>query len=100
MLLAPGKAKDYSILSTIIELLGSVDVNKNLNMISAESYNTVKDSYFLNFDYHCGFTGKLSNKFLVSSQINNFYLSDPISEASPTMAKCSKQLLLKNPFLI
>jgi len=101
VLLAPGKAKeDYSILSTIIELLGCVDVIRNLNMISVESYNSVKDNYFVNCEYHYAFTGKISNKFLISSQINNFYLSDPISEASPTMAKCSKQLLLKNPFSI
>lgn len=44
--------------------------------------------------------GKIATKFLVSSHVNNFYLADPISKASPTMSKCSKQLLSKSPFLV
>ena len=42
---------------------------------------------------------KIKTKFVISSKVNNFYLADPISKASPTMTKCSKQLLLKSPFL-
>jgi NADH-quinone oxidoreductase chain G len=101
VLMAPGKAKeDQSILSTLIELLGAGNDLSNLKMISVENYNSVKDSFFTSCDYQCSYVGKIGNNFLVSSHVNNFYLADPISEASPTMAKCSKQLLLKNPFLI
>ena len=62
--------------------------------------STIKDSFFLNVESPSFECNKLSNKFLISNKINNFYLSDPISQASPTMAKCSKQLLIKNPFVV
>ena len=69
-------------------------------MVSVENYNFVKDNFFVDSSFQSSYTSKIVNKFLVSSHINNFYLADPISEASPTMAKCSKQLLAKSPFFI
>ena len=101
VLLAPGKAKeDSSILSTIIELIEPSNKSLNPAMVSVENYNFVKDSFFADNSFQNSYMGKVTNKFIVSSHINNFYLADPISEASPTMAKCSKQLLSKSPFLI
>lgn len=101
VLLAPGKAKvDSLILSTLIDLLTQKSGVLDSKFIEVENYNMVKDSFFV-VDYlnsFCYF--KILNKFLVSSHLNNFYLADPISKASPTMSKCSKQLLLKNPFII
>jgi NADH-quinone oxidoreductase chain G len=101
VLLAPGKAKeDSSILSTIIELIEPFNKTLDLKMVSVENYNFVKDNFFVDSSFQSSYTSKIVNKFLVSSHINNFYLADPISEASPTMAKCSKQLLAKSPFFI
>jgi len=101
VLLAPGKAReDSSILSTIIELVVKDNVLEKSKCVDIESLNTIKDSFFLNVESPSFECNKLSNKFLISNKINNFYLSDPISQASPTMAKCSKQLLIKNPFVV
>lgn len=99
VLLAPGKAKvDSLILSTLINLLTQESDVLNSKFVEVENYNMVKDSFFV-VDYFNSFCySKILNKFLVSSHLNNFYLADPISKASPTMSKCSKQLLLKNPF--
>jgi NADH dehydrogenase/NADH:ubiquinone oxidoreductase subunit G len=101
VLLAPGKAKeDSSILSAIIKLLNQSNVNSAANLVDVEEYNVVNDSFFVSND-SCSFGwSAIENKFIVSSNVNNFYLADPISKASPTMAKCSKQLLTKNPFLV
>jgi len=101
VLLAPGKAKeDSSILSAIIKLLNQSNINSAANLVDVEEYNVVNDSFFVSND-SCSFGwSAIENKFIVSSNVNNFYLADPISKASPTMAKCSKQLLTKNPFLV
>lgn len=101
VLLAPGKARDdFSILSTIFRLSSVKQYKLNLNSIAVDSYNKTKDSVFTQFDT-CGFGFvKIKTRFVVSSQLNNFYLADPISRASSIMAKCSKQLLFKSPFLI
>jgi NADH-quinone oxidoreductase subunit G len=82
VLLAPGKAReDSSILSTIIELFVKDNVLEKSKCVATESLNTIKDSFFLNVESPSFECNKLSNKFLISNKINNFYLSDPISQA-------------------
>ena len=48
--------------------------------------------------YNINFLIKIKNYFLISGKIDNFYMADIISAASPTMVKCSKQLLDKKSF--
>jgi NADH-quinone oxidoreductase chain G len=48
--------------------------------------------------YNINYNIRLKNLFLISGNIDNFYITDAISEASPTMVKCSKQLAEKGPF--
>ena len=99
ILSAPGKAKeDLSILSAILSLIREKESNDKF--IKIENYNFVSKKYFNNIDISRLSYSKIKNKFIVSGKINNFYLADPISKASPTMTKCSKQLLVKSPFLI
>jgi NADH dehydrogenase (ubiquinone) Fe-S protein 1 len=101
VLLAPGKAKeDFSIISTIIKLLNKSKINTTAKIIDVEEYNVINNSFFTKIDSSSFGWTTVKNKFIISSYVNNFYLADPISKASPTMAKCSKQLLTKNPFLI
>jgi NADH dehydrogenase (ubiquinone) Fe-S protein 1 len=101
VLLSPGKARnDSSILSTLIDLLNQNNESSNSKFVNVENYNVVKNNFFVRGG-NCGLgNSKISCKYIVSSQVNNFYLADPISKASPTMTKCSKQLLLKSPFLL
>lgn len=101
VLLAPGKAKeDSAILSTIIQLVNEDVSIVNSKFTEIESFNTTKTNFFKK-DLSSKFSfGKVQNEFLIASSVNNFYLADPISKASPTMTKCSKQLLSKNPFVI
>nr|YP_009476686.1 NADH dehydrogenase subunit 11 [Proteomonas sulcata]AVM81179.1 NADH dehydrogenase subunit 11 [Proteomonas sulcata] len=42
----------------------------------------------------------INDKILISSQINNFYFTDIVTETSPLMSKCSKNLLKKAPFFL
>lgn len=101
VLLAPGKAKvDSLILSTLINVLSQESGILDSRFIEVENYNFVKSNFFIKNHFNSFCYSKLVNKFIFSSHVNNFYLSDPISKASPTMSKCSKQLLLKNPFAI
>ena len=99
--MAPGKAKvDSLILSTLINVLSQESGILDSRFIEVENYNFVKSNFFIKNHFNSFCYSKLVNKFIFSSHVNNFYLSDPISKASPTMSKCSKQLLLKNPFAI
>jgi len=101
VLLSPGKAReDLSILSTLVNLLNQDSESLKSKIIDIETYNTVKDVFFVKDNFVGLGYGKIATKFLVSSHVNNFYLADPISKASPTMSKCSKQLLSKSPFLV
>jgi len=99
ILSAPGKAKDdVSILSAIASLISQKEFDSKLAEI--ENYNSVVDKFFVRTEIFNLSYSKIKTKFVVSSKVNNFYLADPISKASPTMTKCSKQLLLKSPFLV
>jgi len=99
ILSAPGKAKsDVSILSAIASLISQKE--SNLKLAEIENYNTVSDRFFNRTSILHLSNAKIKTKFVISSKVNNFYLADPISKASPTMTKCSKQLLSKNPFLL
>ena len=99
ILSAPGKAKeDVSILSAIISLICEKEFNHKF--VEVENYNLVSNKYFNQIDISGLGYSKIKNKFIVSGKVNNFYLADPISKASPTMTKCSKQLLVKSPFLM
>jgi NADH-quinone oxidoreductase chain G len=101
VLLSPGKAReDSTILLTLVNLLDQNNSSLKSRIARIESYNTVKSNFFVKSNFvELGYS-KIKTKFLISSYVNNFYLSDPISRASPTMSKCSKQLLLKSPFLV
>ena len=72
-------------------------INKSPTNIS---YLNEYYKYFNQIDISGLGYSKIKNKFIVSGKVNNFYLADPISKASPTMTKCSKQLLVKSPFLM
>lgn len=99
ILSAPGKAKeDVSILSAIASLISQEKCTSKLAEI--ENYDTVRDKFFSCLNIFDLSYSKIETKFVISSKINNFYLADPISKASPTMTKCSKQLLLKSPFFM
>ena len=99
ILSAPGKAKDdVSVLSAIASVLSPKDFDSKIADI--ENYNTVNEIFFSGIDIFNLSYSKIKTKFVISSKVNNFYLADPISKASPTMTKCSKQLLLKSPFLV
>jgi len=100
-LLPPGQArKDLTILLTLLNLLDQNNSSLKSRIVHIESYNTVKTNFFVKSSFVELGCSKIKTKFLTSSHVNNFYLSDPISRASPTMSKCSKQLLLKSPFLV
>ena len=99
ILSAPGKAKeDVSILSAIRSLICEKKCNRKFAKI--ENYNFVSNKYFNKIDTSGLGYSRIKNKFIVSGRVNNFYLADPISKASPTMTKCSKQLLVKSSFLM
>jgi NADH-quinone oxidoreductase subunit G len=99
ILSAPGKAKDdVSVLSAIASVLSPKNFDSKIAEI--ENYNTVNEIFFSGMDIFNLSYSKIKTKFVISSKVNNFYLADPISKASPTMTKCSKQLLLKSPFLV
>lgn len=95
---SPGKSKnDASILSALINFVSKQKTVVNLKLLEIEHYNVVFNT-FLNSQRPVN--GTFKNSIIISSKLNNFYLSDPISKASPTMAKCSKQLLSKESLLI
>ena len=99
ILSAPGKAKDdVSILSAIASLISQKEFNSKL--VEVESYNIVNEKFFNCINIFNSSYSRVKTKFVVSSDVNNFYLADPISKASPTMTKCSKQLLVKSPFFL
>jgi NADH dehydrogenase/NADH:ubiquinone oxidoreductase subunit G len=96
---SPGKSKnDASILSALINFVSKQKSVINLRLLEIEHYNVVFNSFFVN--YQRPINGIFKNSIIISSKLNNFYLADPISKASPTMAKCSKQLLSKDTLLI
>jgi hypothetical protein len=78
------------------ELISKKD--KFLKLLEIEHYNVVFNAFFT--DRQTRVNGVFKNSVIISSKLNNFYLSDSISKASPTMAKCSKQLLSKDSLLI
>ena len=96
---SPGKSKnDISILSALINFVSKKKIVVNLKLLEIEHYNVVFNTFFTNCQTPVN--GIFKNSIIISSKLNNFYLSDPISKASPTMAKCSKQLLSKDSLLI
>jgi glycerophosphoryl diester phosphodiesterase len=96
---SPGKSKnDASILSALINFVSKQKTVVNLKLLEIEHYNVVFNTFFTNCQTPVN--GIFKNSIIISSKLNNFYLSDPISKASPTMAKCSKQLLSKDSLLI
>ena len=100
VLSAPGKAKeDVFILLAMIESI-QPNTRSNKRSTEVESYNETKLTFLDGLDNLKFGVAKIRNRFLGSSQVNNFYLADSISQSSPTMSKCSKQLLSKAPFLI
>ena len=95
---SPGKSKnDASILSALINFVSKQKTVVNLKLLEIEHYNVVFNTFF---NSQRPVNGTFKNSIIISSKLNNFYLSDPISKASPTMAKCSKQLLSKESLLI
>jgi NADH dehydrogenase (ubiquinone) Fe-S protein 1 len=96
---SPGKSKnDASILSALINFISKQKIVVNLKLLEIEHYNVVFNAFFT--DRQTRVNGVFKNSVIISSKLNNFYLSDSISKASPTMAKCSKQLLSKDSLLI
>lgn len=96
---SPGKSKnDSSILSALINFINKQKIVVNLKLLEIEHYNVVFNAFFT--DRQTPVNGVFKNSVIISSKLNNFYLSDSISKASPTMAKCSKQLLSKDSLLI
>jgi len=101
-LLPPGESReDKKILEAIVSL------KKNTYHQNVSDINHFYDKKSKNFQssfydvaYNLNFSIKLKNKLLISGRIDNFYMVDVISEASPTMVKCSKQLLEKKPFTL
>jgi NADH-quinone oxidoreductase subunit G len=95
---SPGKSKnDASILSALTNFVSKQKTVVNLKLLEIEHYNVVFNTFF---NSQKPVNGTFKNSIIISSKLNNFYLSDPISKASPTMAKCSKQLLSKESLLI
>jgi NADH-quinone oxidoreductase chain G len=95
-LVSPGQSRDdKKILEAVLSLV-------NYNTTLEFSFYKKKSKYiqlcFNRAAYNINFLIKLKNCFLISGKIDNFYMADAISEASPTMVKCSKQLLDKKPF--
>ena len=101
VLLSPGKARnDSSILSALVGLVDHDNESSRSKLADVENYNVAKNNFFVK-SRNSGLGGsKIDRKYVTSSHVNNFYLADPISKASPTMTKCSKQLLSKSPFLL
>ena len=96
---SPGKSKnDASVLSALINFISKQKIVVNLKLLEIENYNLVFNAFFT--DRQTPVNGVFKNSVIISSKVNNFYLSDSISKASPTMAKCSKQLLSKDSLLI
>jgi NADH-quinone oxidoreductase chain G len=96
-LISPGESRnDTKILEAILSLHSDYfldffyQFHKKTNKHIQPSFN--------NISYGLSFKIKVKNTFLISGKIDNFYITDSISEASTTMVKCSKQILSKNPF--
>jgi NADH dehydrogenase/NADH:ubiquinone oxidoreductase subunit G len=84
---SPGKSKnDASILSALINFISKQKIVVNLKLLEIEHYNVVFNAFFT--DRQTRVNGVFKNSVIISSKLNNFYLSDSISKASPTMAKC------------
>jgi NADH dehydrogenase/NADH:ubiquinone oxidoreductase subunit G len=104
--LAPGESReDYNILQAIQEYVfirsGLVDVNDQvlslLNDFVPISNCYKKTTAFYLLYYSC--ISNFTITFLPSSTYNNFYITNNITEFSPTMAKCSNKLLNKSCFI-
>jgi NADH-quinone oxidoreductase chain G len=108
-----GYSKDSSIFfSNIIILLCELSVTpfpfeQNNNTFSyCLSFLLPSIEYSLNLVFHCSFINLpflysfvlLNNSYVCSSQTDNFYKTDIISQSSLNMSRCSTELLDKNPF--
>lgn len=101
---------DWKILYTIIEKLGGCfQKDENIFMLKRLSCllpfwlgDDLSFYVYQKKQISMPFYGKVKNTFFLSAQFENFYVSgfDSISGASPTMAKCSKALLNKLPFIL
>ena len=105
-LVAPGNAKcDFDIIHAIIDQLklginvgaAGIIYNKLFNIVAHTNMKQITNSVFKIKDFKSKFIAR--NTFLPVNQIENFYLSDNISKLSTIMAKCSKVVLDKTPFL-
>jgi len=93
----PGDAKeDWKILRALSQVAGHKLPYDNLDQLRAKMVEAVP--HFAAVDHiepaewkHMGRAGKLSAKPL-KLPIDNFYMTDPISRASRTMAECSKNI--------
>ena len=87
---------------TILKYLESTKENKNeFHFSQFASYLKQKKRFLPGFGFNnlisvSQFVGKTS--YISSTKIENFYISDTLSEVSNTMAKCSAVLLNKSPF--
>ena len=105
--LPPGNAReDWKILYGLLEFIAE----KNRSEISSKFLSNFDSIPFSEEDIMPFFSKELeasfinrgsnNNKVLLSGQVNNFYFTDIVTENSPLMAKCSKDLLQKVPFAL
>jgi NADH-quinone oxidoreductase chain G len=110
-LVPPGESKeDTKVLEAVLSLVNyDARLSQKIGMLSMFCVEESKfffykkktknfRSYFYSAAYNINFLTKIKNYFLISGKIDNFYMADTISAASPTMVKCSKQLLDKKSF--
>jgi len=105
-LLAPSESRqDKKILEAVLSLPNIKRSSLKLDYYLEISFffhkkpsKNIQQCLFNKASYKITYKIKLKNKFLISGGIDNFYMTDAISEASPTMVKCSKQLSEKIPF--
>ncbi|MBN9543261.1 MAG: NADH-quinone oxidoreductase subunit G [Alphaproteobacteria bacterium] len=89
---------DYQILSEVIENIGRITAPKNLKELRSEIY--AKHPHFAKIDeilsenfVAFGSAGDINNS-TINTICDNFFMTDPISRSSRTMAECAK--LFKN----
>ncbi|CAG9320836.1 unnamed protein product [Blepharisma stoltei] len=94
---APGQAKaDWEILRALSEVLGQTLPYDNLQeiryRIAELAPHLIKYDYVepYSLSWHTVPVKGEVNKTVISDFIDNFYMTDAISRASPTMAKCSE----------
>jgi NADH dehydrogenase/NADH:ubiquinone oxidoreductase subunit G len=110
-LVPPGESKeDIKVLEAVLSLVNyDARLSQKIGMLPTFCVEESKfffykkktknfRSYFYSAAYNINFLTKIKNYFLISGKIDNFYMADTISAASPTMVKCSKQLLDKKSF--